>query len=153
MPCPPPPKKNNLKQKQYCNKVNTKPLKMVHIKKKKNRYQSLIRITTLYYLNPQPPQTASHSLKTVYTSTPPCVDSILLPYPLSEVKSLSRVRLFATAWTVGYQVPPSMGFSRQEYWSGLPFPSPTLSSRVTLITTTLTLIPETMLILLLFALL
>ena len=40
------------------------------------------------------------------------------------VKSLSRVRLFATPWTAAYQVPPSMGFSRQEYWSGLPFPSP-----------------------------
>ena len=41
-----------------------------------------------------------------------------------EVKSLSRVRLFATPWTVAYQASPSMGFSRQEYWSGLPFPSP-----------------------------
>ena len=41
-----------------------------------------------------------------------------------KVKSLSCVRLFATPWTVAYQVPPSMGFSRQEYWSGLPFPSP-----------------------------
>ena len=41
-----------------------------------------------------------------------------------KVKSLSRVRLFATPWTVGYQAPPSMGFSRQESWSGLPFPSP-----------------------------
>ena len=41
-----------------------------------------------------------------------------------KVKSLSHVRLFATPWTVGYQAPPSMGFSRQEYWSGLPFPSP-----------------------------
>ena len=40
------------------------------------------------------------------------------------VKSLSRVRLFATPWTVAYQAPPSMGFSRQEYWSGLPFPFP-----------------------------
>ena len=39
-------------------------------------------------------------------------------------KSLSRVRLFATPWTVAYQALPSMGFSRQEYWSGLPFPSP-----------------------------
>ena len=37
---------------------------------------------------------------------------------------LSRVRLFATPWTVTQQVLPSMGFSRQEYWSGLPFPSP-----------------------------
>ena len=41
-----------------------------------------------------------------------------------KVKSLSRVRLFATRWTVAYQAPPSMGFSRQECWSGLPFPSP-----------------------------
>ena len=41
-----------------------------------------------------------------------------------RVTSLSRVRLFVTPWTVAYQVPPSMGFSRQEYWSGLPFPSP-----------------------------
>ena len=40
-----------------------------------------------------------------------------------KVKSLSRVRLFATLWTVGYKAPPFMGFSRQEYWSGLPFPS------------------------------
>ena len=41
-----------------------------------------------------------------------------------KVKSLSRVRLFATLWTLAYQAPPSMGFSRQEYWSGLLFPSP-----------------------------
>ena len=40
------------------------------------------------------------------------------------MKLLSHVRLFATPWTVAYQAPPSMGFSRQEYWSGLPFPSP-----------------------------
>ena len=43
---------------------------------------------------------------------------------LSQLKSLSRVRLFATPWTIAYQAPPSMGFSRQECWSGLPFPSP-----------------------------
>ena len=41
-----------------------------------------------------------------------------------QVKSLSHVRLFATPWTVAHQAPLSMGFSRQEYWSGLPFPSP-----------------------------
>ena len=41
-----------------------------------------------------------------------------------KVKSLSRVRLFATLWTAAYQAPPSMGFSRQEYWSGVPLPSP-----------------------------
>ena len=39
-------------------------------------------------------------------------------------KLLSRVRLFATPWTAAYQAPPSMGFSRQEYWSGVPLPSP-----------------------------
>ena len=39
-------------------------------------------------------------------------------------KSLSPVRLFATPWTVADQAAPSMGFSRQEYWSGLPVPSP-----------------------------
>ena len=43
---------------------------------------------------------------------------------LSEVKLLSRVRLFVTPWTVAYQAPSSMGLSRQEYWSELSFPSP-----------------------------
>ena len=42
----------------------------------------------------------------------------------TKVKSISCVRLFATPWTVAYHAPPSVGFSRQEYWSGLPFPSP-----------------------------
>ena len=41
-----------------------------------------------------------------------------------KVKSLSRVRRFVTLWTVAHQAPLSLGFSRQEYWSGLPFPSP-----------------------------
>ena len=41
-----------------------------------------------------------------------------------RVKSLSCVRLFATSWTAAYQAPPSMGFSRQECWSGVPLPSP-----------------------------
>ena len=41
-----------------------------------------------------------------------------------KVESLSRVRLFATPWSAAYQAPPSMGFSRQEYWSGVPLPSP-----------------------------
>jgi len=40
------------------------------------------------------------------------------------VKSLSCVQLFAIPWTVAYQAPPSMGFSRQQCWSGLPFPTP-----------------------------
>ena len=41
-----------------------------------------------------------------------------------KVKSLSRARLFVTPWTAAYQAPPPVGFSRQEDWSGLPFPSP-----------------------------
>ena len=45
---------------------------------------------------------------------------------LSEVKLLSHVQLFATPWTIAYRAPRSMEFSRQEYWSGLPFPSPLL---------------------------
>ena len=40
-----------------------------------------------------------------------------------KVKTLSRVPLLATPWTAAYQAPPSMGFSRQEYWSGVPLPS------------------------------
>ena len=43
-----------------------------------------------------------------------------------KVKSLSHVRLVATPWTAAYQAPLSLGFSRQEYWSGLPLPSPSL---------------------------
>ena len=41
-----------------------------------------------------------------------------------KAKSLGHVRLLATPWTAAYQAPPSMRFSRQEYWSGLPLPSP-----------------------------
>ena len=47
-----------------------------------------------------------------------------------KVKSLSRVWLFATPWTAAYQAPPSMGFSRQEYWSGVPLPSPHIHSTI-----------------------
>ena len=42
------------------------------------------------------------------------------------MKSLSRVQLLATPWTAAYQAPPSLGFSRQEYWSWVPLPSPPL---------------------------
>ena len=47
-----------------------------------------------------------------------------------KVKSLSRVRLLATPWTAAYQAPPSMRFSRQEYWSGVSLPSPNKLSRL-----------------------
>ena len=55
-------------------------------------------------------------IERVKTYTLPCKIKV-------KVKSLSRVRLFATLWTVEHQAPPSMGFSKQEYWNGLPFPS------------------------------
>ena len=57
----------------------------------------------------------------------PKAQCLLQSLPTSQkvkVKSLNRVQLFETPWTVAHQAPPSMGFSRQEYWSGLPFPSP-----------------------------
>ena len=56
------------------------------------------------------------------THIPSC--PLFLPLKWSEMKSLSRVWLFATPWTVAYQAPPSMGFSRKEYLSGVPCPSP-----------------------------
>ena len=49
---------------------------------------------------------------------------LVLAMQWKKVKSLSRVRLFVTPWTVAYQASPSLGFSTQEYWNGLPFPSP-----------------------------
>ena len=48
-----------------------------------------------------------------------------------KVKLLSRVRPFVTPWTVAYEDPLSMGFSRHEYWSGLPLPSPTTPQQTT----------------------
>ena len=62
---------------------------------------------------------------------PTCISEFLfikfhLYYSLCAcvLSHISRVQLFVTLWTVAYQAPLSMGFSRQEYWSGLPFPSP-----------------------------
>ena len=58
----------------------------------------------------------------------PALEADSLPTELSgnniKVKSLSRIWLLATPWTAAYQASPSMGFSRQEYWSGVPLPSP-----------------------------
>jgi len=62
--------------------------------------------------------TGSEKYHRIVTSIKKCT------YKQEKVKSLSRVRLFATPSTVAYQASPSMGFFRQEYWSGLPFPSP-----------------------------
>ena len=63
----------------------------------------------------------SSSLQWIQLNSPHHLDVQLCPEP---VKLLSRVRLFAIPWTVAYQAPPSMEFSREEFWSGLPFPSP-----------------------------
>ena len=52
------------------------------------------------------------------------LDTQMTPPLWQKVKSLSPIRLFVTPWTVAYQAPLSMGFSRQQYWNGLPFPSP-----------------------------
>ena len=49
-----------------------------------------------------------------------------------KVKSLSHVQLLATPWTAAYQAPPSMGFSRQEYWSGVSLPSPKMFAVISL---------------------
>ena len=68
---------------------------------------------------PQTPKAPSVSLKTWLLSADHQNGKVKV-----KVKSLSRVRLFATLWTVAYQASLSMGFSRQEYWIGLPFPSP-----------------------------
>ena len=46
--------------------------------------------------------------------------------PACGLSVFSRVGLLATPWTAAYQAPPSMGFARQEYWSGLPLPSPSV---------------------------
>ena len=62
-------------------------------------------------------QKKEHFLTTLYTA------GIVTDF-MHGVQSLSRVRLFSTPWTAAYQAPPSMGFSRQEYWSGVPLPSP-----------------------------
>ena len=53
-----------------------------------------------------------------------CSRILIRAFMIMKVKSLSRVWLFANPWTLAHQAPPSMGFSRQEYWSGLPFPFP-----------------------------
>jgi len=63
-----------------------------------------------------------------WRNQPSWLQTILQSYShqdsMVKVKSLSRVQLIVTPWTAAYQAPPSMGFSRQEYWSGVPLPSP-----------------------------
>ena len=75
----------------------------------------MIGVRTLNYKN----QKGSDTFKQCHFST-----CMLFAIKLSEVSLLSRVQLFVTPWTVASQAPPSVVFSRQQYWSGLPFPSP-----------------------------
>ena len=69
------------------------------------------------------PATRPKNLRIMLNPTSPFLH-LLKESERKKVKSLSHVRLFATPWTIAYHVPPSMVFSMQEYWSGLPFPSP-----------------------------
>ena len=82
----------------------------------------VIRGTSIAPLSPDSPDLQAESS---YWKFPSGIDSLISSMGLSEwVKLLSRVWLFVTPWTVAYNAPSSMGFSRQEYWSWLPFPSP-----------------------------
>ena len=60
----------------------------------------------------------------IVLAIPTCLLKLIQLFSLTREKSLRHVQLSAIPWTVAYQASPSMGFSRQEYWSGLPFPSP-----------------------------
>ena len=90
-----------------------------------SRFSHVRLWATPYMAAHQAPQSLGFSRQEYWSGLP-------FPFPVrkyevsevSKVKLLSCVRLFATPWTVAYQAPASMGFSRQEYWSGVPLPSP-----------------------------
>ena len=87
---------------------------------------SLVLPLTLYHSMPISLSAPEHWYSSARSQTSSHHRAFAHADPLAwlKVKSLSRVRLFETLWTVAHQAPPSIGFSRQEYWSGLPFPSP-----------------------------
>ena len=70
------------------------------------------------------PSPGDHPDPGIELGSPALQADALLSEPPLKVKLLSHVQLFGNAYTVAYQTPPSMGFSRQEYWSGWPCPSP-----------------------------
>ena len=79
------------------------------------------------------PETAAHQVPPSLDSPARTLEWVAISFSNAckwkvKVKSLSRVWLFATPWTAAHQAPPSMGFSRQEYWSGVPLPSPSFTS-------------------------
>ena len=86
-------------------------------------YHYLRYIVNRQHITPQLTQIRVDKLSTL-NDFQKLLDNINWTRPSLKVQSFSRDQLFATPWTVAYKPPPSMGFSRQEYWSGLPFPSP-----------------------------
>ena len=75
-------------------------------------------------INYSPPGPSIHGILQARTLEWVAISFSKRNYRRKKVKSLSHIRLFVTPWTVAYQALPSMEFSRHEYWSGLPFPSP-----------------------------
>ena len=99
---------------------------------KQGKLQISIHIMSLYFVKKKKKRIKINTIK--WISMLICTENSWKKYTQLQticktwvnewVKLLSYVWLFATPWTVAPQAPPSMGFSRQEYWSGLPFPSP-----------------------------
>ena len=130
----------------YCNDLEPNPknfrgLPALWFEKKKKRereqlglYEHLILFSFFHNEDFSPHIRMSPLLYWLSSSVPSDPQSLFIIFPdvlrkpsfavLKWVRSLSRVWLFATPWTVAYQAPPSMGFSRQACWSGVPFPSP-----------------------------
>ena len=90
--------------------------RVVHDQKNKNE----LILKTEISLHPPTPHLLPHPPKKKHLQI---LTRCVIEWVSEWVKSLSRVRLFVTPWTIACQAPPSMGFSRQEYWSKLPLPS------------------------------
>ena len=85
---------------------------------------------SLPFSGPRPfPASGSFPVSQVFTSGGQSTGASA-PVLLPLLSRFSPVRLSATPWTAAHQAPPSMGFSRQEYWSGVPLPSPSISERI-----------------------
>ena len=97
---------------------------MPHLNNKQNKNTDPVISRQDYHLT-QPCPSEEEQTKTQHKSHPiQAHTNHWTNLQFSSVQSLSCVRLFVTLWTVAHQAPPSMAFSRQEYWSESPFPSP-----------------------------
>ena len=76
------------------------------------------------------PSHVTKDTRTLFQGTHSTVYILAAGHCVCVLSHISRVRLSATPWTTAHQAPLSMGFSRQEYWSGLPFPSPVMKYEV-----------------------